>query len=459
MIRCTLLLFCVSLPTILLAQSQPERQPIFARKLNVTPDSGMDSSEFIPSVTPDGLTMIYVSTDIPGGLGGEEMWMATRSHTDEPFGPVIGVPQINSASEDTAGSFSADGLTFYFGSDRAESGDWDIYSATRPSLDASFGAGQLLGGSVNTEGRIENAARVSADGLTMVYQVRGIDEQNADIWIATRDSLEGDFSNAHKLEIAGPDAEDWWPNLSADGLTLFLSDQPNEPVRPGGEGREDIWVATRESVDEPFAAPQNPDELWPGTQINSHARTGYPFVSQDWPALGSKLYFIEASGGSGPDIFQMTWMVPESGDINLDGWQDVADLDLMCRSIWREDSDVNPNLDLNADGTLTLADMDLLRADLQVLPGDANFDGKVNFDDLVTLTERFGRRSAVTTWSRADFNCDGVSEFLDFLLLSENFGRSYDEAVSVPEPHGWLCVVFSVAVFLRHRWTDTRATQ
>jgi len=47
--------------------------------------------------------------------------------------------------------------------------------------------------------------------------------------------------------------------ISKDGLSLYFSDWTgsNYPVRPGGHGQEDIWVATRVTTDDEWGEPQN----------------------------------------------------------------------------------------------------------------------------------------------------------------------------------------------------------
>jgi len=46
-------------------------------------------------------------------------------------------------------------------------------------------------------------------------------------------------------------SNDQGPSISADGLSLYFSDHENAPYRPGGYGRSDIWVTTRQTKDEP----------------------------------------------------------------------------------------------------------------------------------------------------------------------------------------------------------------
>ena len=289
-------------------------QGFFKDVTNVGPVSGAPAFDFIPAVSEDGLTLYFSDTTrggpIPGNHGEEDMWMATRSNVVEKFGNVVNLGDgVNTEAYEDMGSVSRDGLTLYFGSNR--SGNWDLYQATRTSSEEQFGNVTSLGNGVNSES-IENSPRVSPDGLTIVYYH---DEQgDHDIWMATRDHVNEPFDNAFALEMNSDD-DDWWPSLSSDGLTLFHSDWTIRPPRPGGRGAEDIWVSTRPTVGDPFGLPTNIDDLWPDSDINSSVRAGAPYISPDWPADGSKIYWTAtgpAPVSGSVDIFQATWVaVPE----------------------------------------------------------------------------------------------------------------------------------------------------
>ena len=101
-----------------------------------------------------------------------------------------------------------------------------------------------------------------------------------------------DWGNAQKIdEIAGNNSElntpfqDGCPIQSPDGLSLYQASN-----RPGGEGGLDIWVAHRESTDDPWGAPENL-----GEPVNSAADDFCPT-----PVRGGGLFFVsrEALPGS-----------------------------------------------------------------------------------------------------------------------------------------------------------------
>ena len=178
------------------------------------------SRETSPAVSADGTT-IWVASDRPGGHGGLDIWVATRSNGSDWSVPIV-VPELSSAGDDlprppglmslvmplsyratmpdpyqtymasrATPSPSAiwttpvpwtsidtasldddafltdDGLTMYFSSDRA-GGAQDLFVAERPTTSAPFGAAVPLG-SLNTADFNERDPWVSADGHVIYF--------------------------------------------------------------------------------------------------------------------------------------------------------------------------------------------------------------------------------------------------------------------------------------------------
>ena len=96
-------------------------------------------------------------------------------------------------------------------------------------------------------------------------------------------------------------AHDGCPIQSPDGKSLFIATN-----RPGGPGLLDIWVATRESTDEPFGAPQPLP-----APINSAADDFCPT-----PVRGDRLFFVsrrQTSESCGMGDIYLTRNNPEHG--------------------------------------------------------------------------------------------------------------------------------------------------
>jgi peptidoglycan-associated lipoprotein len=83
-----------------------------------------------PAIAPDGLTLYFVS-DMPGGLGENDIWKVTRGGRGEPWSaPVNMGEQINTPGNELYPFVHADG-TLYFSSDsRIGLGGLDIYKAS-----------------------------------------------------------------------------------------------------------------------------------------------------------------------------------------------------------------------------------------------------------------------------------------------------------------------------------------
>lgn len=71
-----------------------------------------------------------------------------------------------------------------------------------------------------------------------------------DIWRARRDSVELPWGPAERVEELSSDAYDATPEVSIDGLVLYLSSS-----RDGGPGETDIWLSTRAGRADPWSEP------------------------------------------------------------------------------------------------------------------------------------------------------------------------------------------------------------
>lgn len=98
-----------------------------------TSESGIQDAR--PNVRHDGLEIVFDSTRF-GTLGGPDIWTATRSSVDQPWGTAIHLGNgINTAGGESRASLSWDGTRLMFGSTGHDhlTGDagGDIWTATR----------------------------------------------------------------------------------------------------------------------------------------------------------------------------------------------------------------------------------------------------------------------------------------------------------------------------------------
>ena len=123
----------------------------------------------------------------------------------------------------------------------------------------------------------------------------------------------GEWSQAFSVEsIAGTDPsfntalQDGCPAPSRDGLSIFMASN-----RPGGQGFLDIWMAERESADDPFGPPVNL-----GPIVNTGADEFCPTPLRN----GRGLLFVSTKSGGcgGSDIYlarydkKRGWQTPEN---------------------------------------------------------------------------------------------------------------------------------------------------
>lgn len=208
------------------------RGTVFAgatRVANVNDDTSEDGTPFLSA---DGLSLYFFSTRPDAAAsGGRDLWVATRPTADSELGASSLVPGVNSDSLDHLPRLSPDELTLMFVSGRdGENAFSNIWISERASRDAAFSVPVELAG-INSDVR-EEGFTLSSDGLTLLFASNRFDEADMDIWVATRLSRVDDFGDIVNLsEINAPTADDIDPALSADGFELFFASERNGPVQ------------------------------------------------------------------------------------------------------------------------------------------------------------------------------------------------------------------------------------
>jgi len=119
--------------------SRPSKDAPWSNPELLNPPVG-DYEAFAAELSPDGLSL-YFSSSRPGGCGGCDIFVSTRATTKDDWGiPVDLGPSVNSTVYDAYPSISSDGLALFFCSDLPGGyGNGDIWVATRPTTDAEWG--------------------------------------------------------------------------------------------------------------------------------------------------------------------------------------------------------------------------------------------------------------------------------------------------------------------------------
>jgi WD40-like Beta Propeller Repeat len=107
--------------------SRASRADAFGAPESVLPISAGTTADADPDPSYDETLLLFTSIRA-GGIGGSDIWYATRPGTSANFSTPVLVPDINGAATDGDPSLSRDGCRLYFSSDRA--GTFDIYLAT-----------------------------------------------------------------------------------------------------------------------------------------------------------------------------------------------------------------------------------------------------------------------------------------------------------------------------------------
>jgi len=330
----------------------------FGTPTNLGPTVNSSSRDLKPSVSADGLSLFFTSTR-SGGLGGMDIWAATRETIDDPWGePVnLGSP-VNSSAWET-GCISYNGLSLYISSTRSRgsNANADIWVTTRDTIHNEWGTPMNLGPMVNSAAD-QCYISISADELSLYFSSNRSGGYGAyDLWVTTRETTDEDWGAPVNLgSTVNSSGYDTDPSISADGLLLFF-----QSTRPGGLGGEsDIWMTRRATINDEWGEPVNL-----GPIINSSASDDHPNVSAD----GSTLYFRHSQSGrhSGGDIWQAP-IIPIV-DFNGDGKVNVKDFSKLAQH-WGQNQ---PSVDIGpmpwGDGRLDIHDVAVLGQYWLTYPG------------------------------------------------------------------------------------------
>jgi len=353
----------------------------------------------------------------------------TDAYSAPPF--IFGEPTnlgstVNSSAWDYCPSLSADGLELFFTSQRPGGhGYADIYVATRATTEDGWSDPVNLGPTVNSSST-EGSPSISADGLSLFfYSYRPGGYGRTDIWVSTREAVGGAWSTPANL---GPpvnsSGDEMFLSISADGLQLYFSEYLY-PHRPGGYGDSDIWVTTREAVGGAWSTPANL-----GPPVNSSSWEGSPCISAD----GLSLFFnsTRAGGYGGGDLYVATRATTE------DDWGTPVNLGPTVNSSY---PDVGPNI--SADGLSLyfhsdrpggVGGFDLWQVRVRPMRAitDFNRDGKVDFKDFAEFSPYWFQDEPWVDIAPPPLG-DGIIDFKDVGVFAENWLLSTMQA-SNPNP-------------------------
>ncbi|MHC4520247.1 MAG: hypothetical protein ACYTAS_16775, partial [Planctomycetota bacterium] len=149
--------------------SRKAKEDAWGPPVNLGPPVNSPSDDWTQSISADGLELYFSSWRL-GGMGNADLWITTRATIEDEWSiPVNLGPAVNSSSNDINPSISTDGLCLFFFSLRAGGyGNRDIWVTTRASRNDEWRPPVNLGPPVNTSSN-DQGASFSPDGATLYF--------------------------------------------------------------------------------------------------------------------------------------------------------------------------------------------------------------------------------------------------------------------------------------------------
>lgn len=175
-------------------------------------------AETSPAISRDGLTLWVGSTRL-GGVGKLDIWRTTRSSRESTWGPLVNVTELNSEEDDIPRPLAQGDTVMPLASSRA-GGAFQVYLASRPSVDAAFGAPEPLMELWRDESGVADPF-LSEDGLFLFFS-RG-SEPDGDLYLAWRSRLDQPFVGEIALSAVNTGSRDRSPWVGADDTRIFFA--------------------------------------------------------------------------------------------------------------------------------------------------------------------------------------------------------------------------------------------
>jgi hypothetical protein len=143
-----------------------------------------------PWLSRDQLRLYYTSSLVPPSATDLDIYMTMRASVTDTWSAPALVPGVQSSSDDDGATLTSDELEIVFMSKRPDGlGGFDLWDATRATTSDAFGSATLLDQLDTPADDVD--PRFGSDDSTLYYardtNIQGND--NADVWIATRACL------------------------------------------------------------------------------------------------------------------------------------------------------------------------------------------------------------------------------------------------------------------------------
>ena len=317
----------------------------------------------------------------------------SNAHADFTFGEPINLgPTINSPHSDYSGSFSSDGLEMYFDSNRS-GGSWnsyDIYVSRRATTDDAWGTPVKFGPPVNSSSN-DFCPVISTDGLSLYFTSlnRAGGYGVLDIWVTTRETVDDDWDELSNLgPTINTSQDEHAGSISCDGLVLYFYQKPP----PSGPAH--IYMSTRPTTNDAWGESVN---LRP--TVNSASGQGLGCISPN----GLLLFFYSKRPGGFGDF----------------------DLYVTRRATIDDDWGIPVNLGPTINTSASEASATIL-PDGSTLYFTSNRPGGVGGTDIYQAP----------IFPIVDFNGDGIVDAADMCIMVDHWGEDYSLCDVGPTPFG-----------------------
>ena len=255
-----------------------------------------------PIQSPDGLDL-YIASNRPGGRGGLDIWMASRASTSASWGAPVNLGEpVNSAADDFCPTPVGKNGLFFVSREALPGacGQGDIYFTHRTGAARWAEPERLLCAPAGPNSALDeqgpswvSASKTLRGKKMLLFSRSSVSPAVAgEIYVSDRQNGARFGPATAVTELNDAAANDIQPNVRENGLEVVFSSN-----RPGGAGGQDIWIATRPSLDAAWSTPANL-----GAVVNTAAGETRPSLSHD----GAQLLFGRAPGPEGSSDIYMS---------------------------------------------------------------------------------------------------------------------------------------------------------
>ena len=212
---------------------------------------------------------------------GQDLYIATRASTSEPFSAPALLATVNSIATDESPSLSPDGLVLALESTR-NTGTYRVFTSRRASVDATFPAPAPVTGIADGD----RQPLLASDSALYLRSATRPGLGQGDLWRAGIDAAGATTEPAALIGGVNSASDESWPVVTADERVMFFG------RTDGMVGAElDVYMAARSTAQDGFGA---------AAQVTGLAQPGVQEVPTWVSPDGCTLYLqSDFSGGQG----------------------------------------------------------------------------------------------------------------------------------------------------------------